>query len=254
MSWMPFRKAPKKATSDLVSDNDFDREVQTFNDVEASTRKTYKDCKRYIEDNVNVVKSQQRIGQDLIATSANISSDDQLHATAEMVYQVTQKQADLYSELNSNLRRTFVEPLKKFSANFNTVNSAIKRREQSLQDYARYLNKREKYMEKGTLQQSGKFDANERYLTLAKADFERRNTKLLEELPKFYESRSAYFAPCYEALVKSQIQFYKDSRDLFEELSVKVECPTEQWSDEQYAAEISNRLSDIKSLSIVAGR
>ena len=252
MSWLPFRKQPKKPTSELEADNEFYSQVEKFNQVEVNTRKMCKDMKRYIEDNTIMMKAQQRLGQDLITNTSNLESDENINEVAENIQRAIQTQADLQVELNSNLRKTFVDPMKKFSVNFNTVNSAIKRREQSLQDYVKYLNRREKFIEKDNQPQSGKFDANERYLALAKADFERRNTKLLEELPKFYSCRMTYFEPCFEGLVKSQHTYFKNSRDVFEELSVKTDCPTEQWSDTQYADETKKRLAEIRSLSIVA--
>jgi len=161
------------------------------------------------------------------------------------------KQCDLHIELNGNLRKLFIDPMKKFNVHFNSVNSAIKRREQSLQDYAKYLNRHEKYIQKENISMSGKFDANERYLGLAKADFERRNAKLLETLPTFYEHQLAYFEPCFEGVIKSHYMDVKNSRDLYEELADKLDCPMEQWTDEQYDQETKSRLAEIKALSIV---
>lgn len=43
----------------------------------------------------------------------------------------------------------------------------------------------------------------------------------------------------------------KDSRDLFEGLAVKLDCPIEQWSDNQYKEETKSRLVEIKGLYIV---
>lgn len=250
MSWIPFRKQPKKPTSELVTDNEFDTQVEKFNKTEANTRKMYKDMKRYVEQNSGLIKTHQKFGQDLATNGVGtVKEDEPLNEALEDMQQVLQKQCDLQIDLNSNLRKLFIDPMKKFNVHFNTVNSAIKRREQSLQDYAKYLNRREKYKENPS--QSGKFDANERYLALAKADFERRNAKLMETIPKFYEYQLTYFEPCFEGVIKSHYMDLKDSRDLFEGLAVKLDCPTEQWSDEQYKEETKNRLAEIKALSIV---
>ena len=136
---------------------------------------------------------------------------------------------------------------------YTSVSSAMKRRDQSLQDYKKYLTRHEKFLEKeGTAPQSGKFDANERYLALAKSDFERRNMKLVEELPKFYESRLTYFQPCFEAAIKSEYNYFKSSRDIFEKLGTSVDCPLEQKSDDDYREDMARRLNEIKALSIVA--
>ena len=251
MSWIPFRKQPKKPTSELVADSEFDAQVEKFNRTEANTRKMYKDMKRYVEQNSGLIKTHQKFGQDIATSGTGVKNDEKLNEALETMQQVLLKQCDLQVELNSNLRKLFIDPMKKFNVHFNTVNSAIKRREQSLQDYAKYLNRREKYMEKENPSQSGKFDANERYLALAKADFERRNTKLIEAIPTFYEYQLTYFEPCFEGVIKSHYMDIKDSRDLFEGLAVKIDCPTEQLTEEQYKEETKNRLAEIKALSIV---
>ncbi|XP_057311813.1 bridging integrator 3-like [Hydractinia symbiolongicarpus] len=252
MSWLPFRKHPKKAIAELIGDNEFDLQVQKFAKIEANTRKMYKDVKHNVEDNSGLLKAQQKLAQELTTNANAVEGELALNSVTENIQRTLLKQAECQTELNSNIRKAVIEPMKKFSGNFNSINSAIKRREQSLQDYTKYLNRREKFIEKDGQPQSGKFDANERYLALAKADFERRNTKLLQELPKFHECRLTYFDPCLEGLIKSQYSYYKQTRDIFEELSEKVDCPTEQWTDEQYKEETRRRLNEIKALSIVA--
>lgn len=252
MSWIPFRKQPKKPTSELVADNEFDSQVEKFNQTEANTRKMYKDMKRYVEQNAGLVKTHQKFGQDIASVgSVGGKNDEKLNKAVENIQQVMIKQCDLEIELNANLRKLFIDPMKKFGVHFNTVNSSIKRREQSLQDYAKYLNRREKYKEKENTALSGKYDANEKYLASAKADFERRNAKLLETLPKFYEYQLSYFEPCFEGVIRSHYSDVKNSRDLYEELAEKLDCPTEQWTDDQYEQETKNRLAEIKALSIV---
>ena len=253
MSWIPFRKAVTKKVEYAV-DNEFNNEVEKFNRVETNTRKMYKDMKRYIEDNSGLIKAETRLGQDLASCTSNIDNEDNLHEAAKSIQEVLRRQSELHAELNEDLQKVFVDPMKKFTVNFNSVNNAIKRREQSLQDYRKYLTRRDKFMEREGQPQSGKFDANERYLALAKSDFERRNAKLLEELPKFYDCRITYFQPCFEGLIKCQHSYYKESRDIFEELANKVDCPMEQRNDDDYREETNKRLAEIKSLSIVAER
>ena len=38
-----------------------------------------------------------------------------------------------------------------------------------------------------------------------RADFEAKNQQLLQEMPKFYSSRSDYFTPSFEALLRAQV-------------------------------------------------
>lgn len=252
MSWIPFRKQPKKPATELVADNEFDTQVEKFTRTEANTRKMYKDMKRYVEQNANLVKTHQKFGQDIKSVGKiGGQNDRELNEGLESLQQAMIRQCDHQIELNHNLRKLFIEPMKNFNTHFDKVNSSIKRREQSLQDYAKYQSRQEKYKQKENVALSGKFDANERYLALAKADFERRNAKLLDTLPQFYEHQLSYFEPCFEGVVKSHYTNVKNSRDLYEELGNKLDCPLEQWSEAQYEAETKNRLTELKNLSIV---
>jgi len=89
MSWIPFRKQPKKPTSELVADSEFDTQVEKFNRTEANARKMYKDMKRYVEQNAGLVKTHQRFGQD-IGTVGNVGGKDdvELNAAVDNVQKV----------------------------------------------------------------------------------------------------------------------------------------------------------------------
>lgn len=251
MNWIPFRKSVAKKVNHVI-DSEFHDQIEKLDRGENNSRKMYKDMKRYLEDNSNIIKVENRLGEDFVSVSSNINNEDELSGMAKHIRDAFGKQTELNVTLNENLQKLFIEPMKRFSVNYSSVVNAVKRRDQSLQDYNKYLLRKEKLKEKESQIQSGKFDANERYLYLARTDFERRNDKLLEELPKFYECRLTYFQPCFEGLIKSQHDYFKQSRDLFEKLGNAVDCPLEQRTDEDYRTEMFNRLSEIKSLSIVA--
>lgn len=42
-------------------------------------------------------------------------------------------------------------------------------------------------------------------LATAKETFEKLNNELMKELPEFFEGRLDYFQPCFEALIKAQV-------------------------------------------------
>ena len=252
MSWIPFRKQVKKTILDQQVDSEFESNIERLNKVEASTRKVYKEEKRHLESNAALNKMLQRFAQELNINTCVKETDEKLFNVTQNLQQTLVHQSEFLHELNSNVRKVFVDPMKKFTTNFALVNNAIKRREQSLNEFVKYNNRREKFLEKENHVQSGKFDANERYLALAKADFERRNKKLLEELPKFFDCRMTYFMLCFEGLVKSERDYFTKSREIYEQLSERVDCPIEQRTEEEYREETSKRLADIRALSIVA--
>uniref|UniRef100_A0ACB8EX92 Bridging integrator 3 n=1 Tax=Sphaerodactylus townsendi TaxID=933632 RepID=A0ACB8EX92_9SAUR len=82
---------------------------------------------------------------------------------------------------------------------------AVKRREQTLQDYKRLQSKVEKYEEKDkTGPILAKLHQAREELRPVKEDFEAKNKQLLEEMPKFYSSRIDYFKPSFESLIRAQ--------------------------------------------------
>ncbi|XP_065659556.1 bridging integrator 3 [Hydra vulgaris] len=249
MSWIPFRKQGKKTILDKKTCFEYESNIERLNKVEASTRKVYKEGKKHLESNASLSKMQQRFAQELNVGASIKETDERLFNITQSLQQTLVHQSELLRELNNNIQKSFVDPMKKFTSNFALVNNAIKRRDQSLSEYTKYNNRREKFLEKES--QSGKFDANERYLALAKADFERRNIKLMEELPKFFDCRSTYFMLCFKELVKSEHDYFSKSREIFEQLAEKVDCPIEQLTEEEYREETSKRLADIRTLSIV---
>lgn len=46
-----------------------------------------------------------------------------------------------------------------------------------------------------------------------KEDFEAKNKQLLDEMPKFYQSRIDYFQPSFEALIRAQVSSRAEEAD-----------------------------------------
>ncbi|XP_010010949.1 PREDICTED: bridging integrator 3, partial [Nestor notabilis] len=98
-------------------------------------------------------------------------------------------------------------PLPRHISLFPSLNMAVKRREQTLQDYKRLQSKVEKYEEKErTGPVLAKLHQAREELRPVKEDFEAKNKQLLEEMPKFYSSRIDYFKPSFESLVRAQVR------------------------------------------------
>ncbi|KAI2661320.1 hypothetical protein H4Q32_006890 [Labeo rohita] len=97
-----------------------------------------------------------------------------------------------------------------YSSVFPSLNMAVKRREQALQDYKRLQSKVEKYEEK---EKTGpimvKLHQAREELKPVREDFEGKNKQLLDEMPKFYNSRIDYFQPSFEALIRAQVSITK---------------------------------------------
>jgi uncharacterized protein YydD (DUF2326 family) len=94
------------------------------------------------------------------------------------------------------------------------VTNAIKKREQSLNDYIKIQNKLDKINEKlGTSTTSltstnntTKIEQIQKQLNDAKQQYELKNQVLNNELPVVHEQRAAFVYPCLEAFIEAQVR------------------------------------------------
>ena len=92
-------------------------------------------------------KSAVKISQDLLSNPLCEQDQDFLHMVTAL--DTAMKRMDAFNQEKVNqIQKTVIEPLKKFSSIFPSLNMAVKRREQALQDYGRLQAKVEKYEEK----------------------------------------------------------------------------------------------------------
>ncbi|KAJ8380079.1 hypothetical protein SKAU_G00008570 [Synaphobranchus kaupii] len=151
----------------------------------------------------------------------------------------------------NQIQKTVIDPLKKYSSVFPSLNMAVKRREQALQDYKRLQSKVEKYEEK---EKTGpimvKLHQAREELRPVREDFEAKNKQLLDEMPKFYHSRIDYFQPSFEALIRAQVVYFTEMHKIFGELTDQIDQAG--LTDEQRERENEAKLNELRALSIVA--
>lgn len=151
----------------------------------------------------------------------------------------------------NQIQKTVIEPLKKFGSIFPSLNMAVKRREQALQDYGRLQAKVEKYEEKEkTGPVLAKLHQAREELRPVREDFEAKNKQLLDEMPRFYNSRLDYFQPSFESLIRAQVIYYSEMHKIFGDLTQQLDQPGH--SDEHRERENETKLSELRALSIVA--
>ena len=139
----------------------------------------------------------------------------------------------------------------RFGSVFPSLNMAVKRREQALQDYRRLQAKVEKYEEKEkTGPVLAKLHQAREELRPVRDDFEAKNKQLLDEMPRFYNSRLDYFQPSFESLIRAQVVYYSEMHKIFGDLTQQLDQPGH--TDEQRERENEARLSELRALSIVA--
>ncbi|XP_065515365.1 bridging integrator 3 isoform X4 [Lathamus discolor] len=286
MSWIPFKIGqPKKQIVPKTVERDFEREYGKLQQLEDQTKKLQKDMKKSTDADLAMSKSAVKISSDLLSNPLC----EQEPSFLEMVtaFDTAMKRMDSFNQEKVNqIQKTVIEPLKNwgmegcdgsilllcskgedllhlslhldltghlngFSSVFPSLNMAVKRREQTLQDYKRLQSKVEKYEEKErTGPVLAKLHQAREELRPVREDFEAKNKQLLEEMPKFYSSRIDYFKPSFEALVRAQVVYYTEMHKIFGELTAQIDQPG--LSDEQRERDNDAKLSELRALSIVA--
>nr|XP_033805422.1 bridging integrator 3 isoform X3 [Geotrypetes seraphini]XP_033805423.1 bridging integrator 3 isoform X3 [Geotrypetes seraphini] len=206
--------------------------------------------KKSTEADLAMSKSAVKISSDLLSNP--LCEQDPVFLAMVTALDTAMKRMDAFNQEKVNqIQKTVTDPLKKFSSVFPSLNMAVKRREQSLQDYKRLQSRLEKYEEK---EKSGpvlaKLHQVREELRPVREDFEAKNKQLLEEMPKFYNSRIDYFKPSFEALIRAQVVFYTEMYKIFGDLTEQIDEPG--LTDEQREEENEAKLNELRALSIVA--
>ncbi|XP_022368545.1 bridging integrator 3 [Enhydra lutris kenyoni] len=231
-------------------ERDFEREYGKLQQLEEQTRRLQKDMKKSTDADLAMSKSAVKISLDLLSNPLCEQDQDFLNMVTAL--DTAMKRMDAFNQEKVNqIQKTVIEPLKKFGSVFPSLNMAVKRREQALQDYRRLQAKVEKYEEKEkTGPVLAKLHQAREELRPVRDDFEAKNKQLLDEMPRFYHSRLDYFQPSFEALIRAQVGYYSEMQKIFGDLTQQLDQPGHP--DEQRERENEARLSELRALSIVA--
>uniref|UniRef100_A0A3P9NJ52 Bridging integrator 3 n=1 Tax=Poecilia reticulata TaxID=8081 RepID=A0A3P9NJ52_POERE len=246
---MPFKIGqPKKQIVSKTVERDFEREYEKLQ-LEDQTKKLHKDMKKSTEADLAMSKAAVKISADLLSNP--LCEQDQAFLDSMTALDTAMKRMDAFNQEKVNqIQKTVIDPLK-YSGVFPSLNMAVKRREQALQDYKRLQSKVEKYEEK---EKTGpaivKLCQAKEELRPVKEDFEAKNKQLLDEMPKFYQSRIDYFQPSFEALIRAQVVYFTEMYNIFSQLTDQID--EAGLTDEQRQKETEAKLNELRSLSIVA--
>ncbi|MEE6508771.1 hypothetical protein FKM82_022855 [Ascaphus truei] len=202
----PFKAGPKKLVVSKTVERDFERENGKLQQLEDQTKKLQKEMKKSIEADLSMSKSAVRISSDLLANP--LCEQDTAFLEMVTALDTAMKRMDAFNQEKVNqIQKTVMDPLKRFGSVFPSLNMAVKRREQALQEYKRLQSKVEKYEEK---ERTGaiiaKLHQARDELRPVREDFEAKNHQLLDEMPKFYNSRIDFFKPSFQALIRAQVR------------------------------------------------
>uniref|UniRef100_A0A8P4K837 Bridging integrator 3 n=1 Tax=Dicentrarchus labrax TaxID=13489 RepID=A0A8P4K837_DICLA len=247
MSWLiPFKIGqPKKQIVSKTVSHSLEQKL------EDQTKKLHKDMKKSTEADLAMSKAAVKISADLLSNP--LCEQDQAFLESMTALDTAMKRMDSFNQekVSQNQSHSLSHFKILYSGVFPSLNMAVKRREQALQDYKRLQSKVEKYEEK---EKTGpvmvKLHQAREELRPVKDDFEAKNKQLLDEMPKFYHSRIDYFQPSFEALIRAQVVYFTEMHKIFSELTDQIDQAG--LTDEQRKRETEAKLNELRALSIVA--
>ena len=299
---------------------DFDKEEKKIHQFETVNKKFYRDVKNYVEKLDDLFKSEAKMlnnvssySNTISASSTAAASDNSIppHPTNKSMSQINtssnssneqQFDTSMFNQMRSikdllvehtqqceafkqSCLSNVIDPMKNLNMVFPQVYQAIKRREACLKELIKQQRALEKMQEKEhTGPNLVRVNELTQVVQSAKAQFNKENSVLMDELPKFYNSRIDYIKPCVNCLIKSQLDYYSEYKDFYDSMLNILGQPNESGSSTKGSKrtskegaqggpssgasiyenidsdediknaneEILKCLSDIKSLSIVA--
>ena len=152
-------------------------------------------------------------------TPATVSISQLIHDW-KLTAQYIAEQTNLLNEITT---KTILDSSKRLTLALANVTNAIKKREQSLNDYMKIQAKLDKFQEKqgastsslptaaggpstSSITSANKLEQIQKQLSDAKQQYELKNQILNQELPVLHEQRAAFVYPCLEAFIEAQVR------------------------------------------------
>jgi len=214
MSFDMFKKTMERTTTTILQktgavdktlDKEFEEQERKIKGVEMKTTSIFKEGKHYLDALRGMNLAQMKIA-DFVTNFYDESATLGLCSlkykdSIELIDGWTKQQTDL------NFRTTVLEPIDRYNSIFPDIQEAVKKRNTKLLDYDSLRSKVKKLTEKPS-EDASKLPRAEKECQIAKEDFEKSNNVIKEEIPKFIDARVAYFDVSFEALLKTQLDYY----------------------------------------------
>ena len=202
--WNPLKKqvgnlAAKPLLTQGLTPHEDERKLELayvqLQDLEESSKKLYKEVKKYEECLTGLQRQEEKMASDL-SNSTVCQENPELRRLAEEYSSAVYQLGNTTDDLSVLSQKTVVDPMKKLVGEFPCIQAAVKKRDLVLQEAIRSQQKHEKMSK---LERTGgnivKMEQAKRGYQLAKDDYDKANRLLLLELPQFYDRRVDYFQP-----------------------------------------------------------
>lgn len=240
----------KKSAISYTEEREFEREVERVEKLEEKSKTIYRKVRNCLEAHSGIAKVELKLADDLDRGFV-CRDDESLRKYIECWLDSSRRMDLTVNEFTSTSQKTMVDPMKKFSTIFPSVQTAVRKRESSLQEYSKCLTRYEKSLEKGRTGNNIVLHMkNKKSLEAAKEIFEPQNQGLLRDLAALYQGRIDYFEPSLLAFKKSQIKYYTENHKLYDDLCKKLNIDEIENSKEVHEIKIKQKLGEIRALSI----
>ncbi|KAL1918596.1 uncharacterized protein VTP21DRAFT_2618 [Calcarisporiella thermophila] len=217
MSWSGFKKNLNRAGTTIMQkagamektvDREFEEEERRFRLLESKSERLHKEAKGYLDSLRSVTNAQKRIAE----TISQFYDDSAPMGVCVTRYKQTMDSLEDVArlEMDQTYRQTVLEPIGRFCAYFPEINDAIKKRNKKLLDYDSMRNKVRKLVDKPS-EDTSRLPRAEQDANMAREIYEHLNSLLIAELPKVVDIRVPYLDPSFEAMVKTQLQYYQSA-------------------------------------------
>jgi len=232
----------------VQEDVEFEREVSRIRQMQAVSKRMYKDMRKCNNSETALVRAGQKLVSDIKACP--LGRTEPLKQTVEVLGGMVDELNAHSKALKTNQELTFTEPMKKFNNVYKHVEFHARQRELKLQEYEKQQSRLEKLERKAGVQ--ARLDVMHRAVSSARSDYERVHSRVMAEMPELYDGRVAYFDLCLQAVIKAQALYYREcSGTLCESLGKLQGGSTDLMSEEEIVKTTEKHLADIRALSIV---
>ncbi|KAJ2006713.1 BAR adaptor protein Hob3 [Coemansia thaxteri] len=190
------------------SDPEFNEQEQRYRNLERRAMRLLQETKDYRGSIAGMTTAQRALATNLTAFLLDVQRPQD--------YQAAYRQAATNIDQTSQVQfdevyvHTVLEPMAQYCGYLPEFNKAIKKRKALHDDLEKARKTLAKEQGKAAEDPMG-VERAEQDVQYAESAYNALNAALIREIPKLINSRVYVVDPCFEAFVKSQLQFFKDS-------------------------------------------
>lgn len=234
---------------------DMEKQLLRLTAAETATNKLKRDAKKLNESIIALNRIDCKLTNDLSNSTLCQQHEPDLRKLTEAWHTFNCESASCADDLNVNVQRIVVDPVKKLQLAYKEIRTLLKKRDHLHQEIVGLTTKVAKLSEKDkTGPNLVKFEQAKQALAVAQEEFTKQNNLIEQELPEFVDARIDYFQPSLEGYVRSEALFWGDTLNAMNSSEYVTSILIERvpsWNE--YTQEQEKLMNQLSSLSIVEG-